>query len=224
MNTIELSDDIYDWQGEPEILSTSFYKITQNEPTKIIELSINSTKGIVILGPIEVVTDAIVYTDSHGAVGNTIKFSGTNLVIIGISITHLTNSLQKSDLKEEKTRHWKNQAESMISKLKSRIEDRNWCMDISLDDEEDFKYLIFGRRNFLLVGSEKKFVLLREKQISVREGEYKLVQIDPYNGILIAKRNKVLNIGGTSRNNLGSLLGELGVNIASSVLDQVLWD
>lgn len=196
----------------------------QKEHTKLIELSINSsTKGIVLLGQIEVVTDALVYTTSHGAVGNTINFLGTNLVIIGLSLTQLTNSLKKSDLSEEKVLYWKNKAESMISKLKSRIEDRSCCMNFSFDDKEDFEYLIFGRRNFLLVGSEKKFVLFIDKQISIREGD-KLVQIDPYNGILIAKQDKILNIGGTSRTNLGSLLGELGVNITSSVLDQVLWD
>jgi hypothetical protein len=99
-------------------------------------------------------------------------------------------------------------------------------MNISLnDDGDEFHHIIFGRRNFFLIGGiqNKKFVLIHNKQISIRDGESKLVQIDPIEGIIIAKKDQVLNFGGR-KNNLGSLIGEFGVNIASSVLDHILWD
>ncbi len=226
MKTIQLEEILYDWHGEPEILSTPYYKITLTSPAKIMEITTDlpSTDGIVILGGLEVIVDSIVYTKSHGAVGNTTNFSGINLVILGLSIANLESSLRKSNLSEEEAQEFKSQAEAIISKFKSRVEDPN--MNISLDDDDDeFHHMIFGRRNFFLIGGihSKKFVLIHKKQISIREGEYKLVQIDPVEGITIAKRDKVLNIGGV-RNNLGSLVGEFGVNIASSVLDHILWD
>jgi hypothetical protein len=132
--------------------------------------------------------------------------------------------LVESDLPAEEAQEFRNQAETIISKFKRRVEDPD--MNISLDDEDDeFRHMIFGRRNFFLLGGlrSKKFVLIHKKQISIRDGEYKLVQIDPVEGILIAKRDQVLNFGG-ARNNLGSLVGEFGVNIASSVLDHIFWD
>jgi hypothetical protein len=226
VKTIQLEEILYDWHGEPEILSTPYYKITLTNPAKIMEITTDlpSTDGIVILGGLEAIVDSIVYTKSHGAVGNTTNFSGINLVILGLSIANLESSLRKSNLPEEEAQEFKNQAEAIISKFKSRVEDPN--MNISLDDEDDeFHHMIFGRRNFFLIGGihNKKFVLIHKKQISIREGEDKLVQIDPVEGITIAKRDKVLNIGGV-QNNLGSLVGEFGVNIASSVLDHLLWD
>ncbi len=224
MKTIHLKYEIFDWQETREILYTPFYKVTPTEPTKIIEIITDSTKGIVILGPIEAVVDAIIYTES-GAVGNTTTFSGTNLVILGLPISKLEDSLTKSAINEQEAQKLKRQAEAMISKFKRRIEDTDSRINISFGEkDEEHEYIIFGRRNFLLIGSKEKFVLIHNKQISVREGEEKLVQIDPVEGIVIAKKNKVMNIGGTARNNLGSLLGEFGVNIASSVLDQIIWD
>lgn len=223
MRTIQLKDEIYDWHGKAEILHTPLYKITLTEPAKIMEIITDSSNGIVILGRVEAIVDAIVYTDSHGAVGSTTTFSGTNLVILGLPITDFEGSLKKSDLDDQERLHWKNEAYMMIRKIKRRIEDPGLRMHLDFKDDEEFDYFIFGRRNFLLVGSERKFVLIHNKQISVRDGERKLVQVGQ-DGIVITKRNKVLNIGGTSRNNLGSLLGEFGVNIASLVLDQIIWD
>ena len=182
----------------------------------------DSTSGIVILGRIEAVVDSIIYTESHGAVGNTTNFSGTNLVILGLSITQLTNNIKQSVSSEEDSQYWKNEAHLMIKKLKLRIEDHDSSFHVNFDDHH--KYVIFGRRNFLLVGFEKKFVLVHNKQISVREGETKLVQIDPKNGIIIAKNKKVFHLGSASRNTCGNTLGEFGVKVASSVLDQILWD
>ncbi|MFX1515305.1 MAG: hypothetical protein ACFFC6_03290 [Promethearchaeota archaeon] len=226
MKTIQLGEDLYDWFGDPEILSTPYYKVLLPKSAKIMEIITDSpsTHGIIILGDVEVVVDSVVYSKSHGAVGNTTNFVGINLVILGLSITSLENSLKTCTLLENELQELKNQAEAIISKFKRRVEDPK--MNISLNDEDDeFHHMIFGRRNFFLVGGihDKKFVLIHKKQISIREGEYKLIQIDPVEGITIAKRDQVLNIGG-ARNNLGSLIGEFGVNIASSVLDHIFWD
>ncbi|MFX1507318.1 MAG: hypothetical protein ACFFDC_14645 [Promethearchaeota archaeon] len=225
MKTIHLGETLYDWRGEPNILSTPHYKITITSPAKIMEVTTDfqTNDGIVILGNVEAIVDSIVYTKSHGAIGNTTNFKGINLVILGLSIADLENFLVKSDIPVEEAQKFRNQAEAIISKFKRRVEDPN--MNISLDDEEEFHHMIFGRRNFFLLGGlhNKKFVLIHKKQISIRDGEYKLVQIDPVEGITIAKRDQVLNIGG-ARNNLGSLIGEFGVNIASSVLDHIFWD
>ncbi|MFX1282402.1 MAG: hypothetical protein ACFFB5_02060 [Promethearchaeota archaeon] len=226
MKTIQLKDEIFDWHGKPEILYTPFYKVTLIKQPKILEIITDETDGIVILGRIEVVVDAIIYTDS-GSVGNTTTFSGTNLVILGFPLIKLEDFLTKSTLNGEETQELRNQAQAIISKFKKRIEDPDSHMNISFGKtDEECGHIIFGRRNFLLIGSkeENKFVLIHKKQISVREGEEKLVQIDPVEGIIIAQKDKVLHIGGTARSNLGSLLGEFGVNIASSVLDQILWD
>ncbi|MHA2245101.1 MAG: hypothetical protein ACXADY_09040 [Candidatus Hodarchaeales archaeon] len=224
MKTIQLKDEIFDWKGTREILYTPFYKVSPTEPIRIIEIITDKTKGIVILGSIEAVVDALIYTES-GAVGNTTTFSGTNLAILGLPISELEDSLAKSDLNEKEAQKLKSQAEAMISKFKGCIEDTDSRMNISFGEMDDeHEHIIFGRKNFLLIGSKEKFVLIHKKQISVREGENKLVQIDPVEGIIIAERDKVLNFGGTSRNNLGSLLGEFGVTIASSVLNQILWD
>ena len=181
----------------------------------------DSTNGIVVLGSIEAVVDSIIYTKSHGAVGNTTNFSGKNLVILGLPISQLTEDIKQSVASEEDTQQWKEEARLMIKKLKMRIEEPDSSFNIDFDDHHEF--IIFGRRNFLLVGSETKFVLVHKKQISVREGETKLVQIDQ-DGIIIAKNKKVLHLGGPSRKNCGNILGEFGVSVASSVLDQILWD
>ncbi len=222
MKTIQLGDDLYDWHGDAEIISTPFYKITLIEPVKIMEvITDDSTNGIVILGRIEAVVDSIIYTESHGAVGNTTNFSGKNLVVLGLPITQLTNNIKQSVTSENDTQQWKVEAQLMIKKLKMRIEDPDSSFHVNFDDHHE--HVIFGRRNFLLVGSEKKFVLIHKRQISVREGETKLVQIDQ-EGIIIAKNQRVFHLGSASRNNCGNILGEFGVNVASTVLDQILWD
>ncbi|MHA2224738.1 MAG: hypothetical protein ACXAC8_06015 [Candidatus Hodarchaeales archaeon] len=225
MKTLQLSEEIFDWTGTEDILTTPYYKIVINEPTKLIEVTTDSSvKGVIILGKIKVVVDTLIYNTSHGALGNTTTFSGTNLVVLGLPLSQVEEFLVKSALTDEEIQNWNAQAETMISKLRSRVEDPTMKMDLSIDhDDKDCEYIIFGRRNFLLIGSEKKFVLIHKEQISVREGERKLVQISSQDGIVVAEKNKVLNIGGSSKANIGSLLGELGVNIASTVLDQVLW-
>lgn len=225
LQTLQLGNDIYDWDGPSEILTTSLYKINLAEPVKIMEVITDSNKeGVVILGRIEAVVDSIIYTSSHGAVGNTTTFSGTNLVILGLSIAQLDHSIENSILTDSESYRLKHEAQSMISKLKKRIEDPCSSINIDFDDDGESDFIIFGRRNFLLIGGDNNFVLIHKKQITVRKGDQKLIQVDSKDGILVAEHEKVLQIGGSARHNLGSLLGEFGVNIASSVLNQILWD
>ncbi|MFX0088235.1 MAG: hypothetical protein ACFFAU_21450 [Candidatus Hodarchaeota archaeon] len=222
MKDIQITHDIFEWNGNPEILKNPNYKVCLDSKARILGLETGSSiEGIIILGDVEVIVDSIIYTKSHGAIGNTTNFTGTNLVIFGLSVTILKDFLVKSDLTEQKLLHYQKDAENMLVKLKKAIKSHETSINIDNDDEIEF--IIFGRRNFLLVGGKKYFVLIHNKQIAVRKGDSKLVQIDPHDGILIAEKNKVLNIGGSITKGQ-SILGELGVNLAAFVLDNILWD
>jgi hypothetical protein len=223
MKDIQIMNDIFEWNGDLEILKNPYYKISADSRTKIIGLKTDSlSEGIIILGDVEAIVDSIIYTKSHGAIGNTTTFTGTNLVILGLSITDLKNSLVKLDLPEQELLRCKDEAEIMLTKLKKTIRSHKTSINIE-DDDDEMEFIIFGRRNFLLVGAHKHFVLVHNKQIAVRKGDSKLVQIDPHDGILIAEKDRVLNIGGSITNGR-SILGELGINLATSVLDNILWD
>lgn len=227
MKSITLGEEIFDWFGGTELVSTSFFKFTLPETAKIMRVEVKTDslhQGIVILGPVKAVIDSVVYTNSHGAIGNTTNFVGTNLVILGLSIDQLEESLKICNIDGEEALRWREEAQTMISKLKDKIFCSNTKFTLEFDEEKTPEYIIFGRRNFLLIGSDQKFVLIHKKQISVREGEYKLIQIDSQDGIIIAKKDNVFHIGGHSRNSFGSLIGEFGVNIASSVLNEIIWD
>ncbi|MCK4849114.1 MAG: hypothetical protein KAT16_08825, partial [Candidatus Heimdallarchaeota archaeon] len=95
---------------------------------------------------------------------------------------------------------------------------------ISIDSDSDPKYIIFGRKNFFLISSSEELVLIHKKQISVRKKDSNLVQIDAKNGITIVDKEKVLKIGGPGTKLNHSILGELGVNIASKVLENLIWE
>ncbi len=222
MNDIQLRDDFYEWTGNPEILKSSYFKVTLENKVRIIGIETDfSTEGVIILGKVKAIVDSLVFTKSHGAVGNTISFSGTNLVIIGLTIADLQDSLTKSELTKQDYSLLKDEADSMISKLNKTIMSPK--TSINLDHEDDMEYIIFGKRNFFLIASKNKFVLVHNNQIAIRKGESKLVQIDHQDGILIAERDKVLNIGGSVSTGR-SMLGKFGVNIANSVLENILWD
>lgn len=222
MNDIQLKDDFYEWTGSPEILKSSHFKVTLRNSVKIIGIETDfSTEGVIILGKVEAIVDSLVFTKSHGAVGNTISFSGTNLVIIGLTIADLQEYLSKSELTEQDYSLLKDEADSMISKLNKTIGSPK--TSINLDHEDEMEYIIFGKRNFFLITSKNKFVLVHNNQIAIRKGESKLVQIDQQDGILIAERDRVFNIGGSISTGR-SMLGEFGVNIANSVLENILWD
>lgn len=221
MNDIQLKDDFYEWTGNSEILKCPYFKVTLKNSVKIIGVETDiSTEGVIILGKVEAIVDSLVFTKSHGAVGNTVSFSGTNLVIFGLPIADLQKFLAKSELTEQAYSSLKDEADSMISKLNKTIGSQKTSID--LDHEDEMEYIIFGKRNFFLITSKNKFVLVHNKQIAIRKGESKLVQIDPKNGIVIAEKNKVLNIGGSISTGR-SILGEFGLNIANSVLENILW-
>ncbi len=222
MNDIQLKDDFYEWTGNLEILKTSYFKVTLKNSVKIIGIETDfSSEGVIILGKVEAIVDSLVFTKSHGAVGNTISFSGTNLVIVGLTIADLQEYLAKSELTKQDYSLLKDEADSMISKLNKTIGLPK--TSITLDHEDEMEYIIFGKRNFFLITSKNKFVFVHNNQIAIRKGESKLVQIDHQDGILIAERDKVLNIGGSISTGR-SMLGEFGVNIANSILENILWD
>ncbi|MFW9779850.1 MAG: hypothetical protein ACFFE8_13425 [Candidatus Heimdallarchaeota archaeon] len=223
MRSLSLGEEFFEWTGNKEVLKTPYWKVTITSPAMVVSVNENlKPRGIVILGKVEAIVDTIVPT-SEGAFGNTTIFDGTNLVILGLTIDDLKDSLFSRGHASESTHEWKQDAQAMIRKLQNRIRSKDFHFE--LDGDEDFEYVVFGKRNFLLVGDSKKFVLIHRKQIAIRSGEEKLVQIDPIEGILVANKNEVLNIGGYSTSlNLGGMLSDLGLRIASSVLDHVLWD
>jgi len=223
LQNLQIKDDIFDWNGDAEILRKANYKIKLLNQAKIIGVETDSSiEGIVILGEVEAIVDSIIYTPSHGALGSTTTFSGTNLVILGLSVTDLQNNLIEIQTSEQELHQLKDNAESMISKLKRTILKHNTSIDLNNKDNE-MEYMIFGRKNFLLIASKDKFVLVNNKQIIVRENDFKLVQIDPHDGILIVNKDKVFNIGESVSSRL-RCLGEFGVGIATSILDHVLWE
>lgn len=223
MQDLQITDDIFEWKGDTEILKNSNYKITVLNQAKIIGVDTDTAiEGIIILGEVEAVVDTIIHTPSHGAVGSTTVFSGTNLVILGLSINDLQDNMVKIQIPEQKLHQLRDEAESMIFKLKRTILRHNSSIGLDNEDEE-MEYMIFGRKNFLLIASKEKLVLVHNKQISIRENDFKLVQIDPQDGILIANKDKVFNIGGSASSKL-TCLGKFGVGIATSVLDHILWE
>lgn len=223
MQDLSLGEDIFEWTGISEVLLNPYWKISLTSPARVVEVRNNAnSRGIVLLGAVEAVVDSIIST-SKGAVGNTTIFTGTNMVILGLTIEEIQESLIRIDSKAEASDELRKNAEAMITKLQNRLRSSDFNMKFDADEECD--YIIFGRRNFLLVSGREKFVLVHRQQISVRTGESKLVQIDPVDGILVASKKRVLNLGNLSPTfNLGGMIGEFGVNITSSVLDHILWD
>ncbi len=219
-----LGNRIYEYLGLPEIINTSSYKILISSKSNIVELITESElNGIIVLGSVEVIVDTLIHTKNYGSVGDTIQFRGTNLVILGLNIAQLGSKLQEISSFDKSYEDSMIKAKDMIKKINKTIEDPETRISFGKEDDEKIRHFIFGRRNFLLIGSDSKLVLIHRKKVSVKEGESKLIQIDPETGILIANYDKVINIGGGKKDRY-SFLGKLGVNIAASVLDEVLWD
>jgi hypothetical protein len=221
--SIELGPEIYEWQGKDEILTEEYFKVKKTSPIYIKELTIDSKmKGIVLVGNIEVLVDTIIYTKSQGAFGDTIQFIGSNLVIAGLTLDDIQNFLNVVSLSSDESIRVENEASNIIKKVKMRLSDES--ATISVDSDSDPKYIIFGRKNFFLISSSKELVIIHKKQISVRKEDSSLVQIDEHNGITIVDKEKCLTIGrpGTKLNQL--MLGKLGVNIASKVLENLIWE
>ncbi len=223
MITIELEPEIYEWRGTPEILIEDYFKVTKTSSLYIKELIIDSKqKGIVIVGDVEVLVDTIIYTQSQGAFGDVIQFKGSNLVILGLTTEDLQNNVNIVTLSTDESLRVENEASKIIKKAKMRLSDES--ATISVDSDSDPKYIIFGRKNFFLIGSSKELVLIHKKQILVRKKDSNLVQIDAKNGITIVDKEKCLRIGGPRTKLNHSILGELGVNIASKVLENLIWE
>ncbi|NHJ00864.1 MAG: hypothetical protein EAX86_01925 [Candidatus Heimdallarchaeota archaeon] len=222
MKRIHLGEEIYEWIDTPDILSTVYFKVKGKESIKLIEVRVDKDlTGVILLGRVEVIVDALIYSNTHGDVGTTVEFTGKNLVIFGLTVENITKSIMNYYPTEEETHFLYDEANAMIAKLESTLKDKKASIDFD-EDDSNAKYIIFGKRRFLLVGSENNIVLIYDKQIAVRKGESKLILIDPVEGIVIAENEKLLKIGGGKSGY--SILGELGVNIASSVLDGILWD
>lgn len=223
MTEIELGPEIYEWKGKTEILTEDYFKVIKTSPIYIKELTIDfKLKGIVIVGAVEVLVDTVIYTQSQGAFGDTVQFMGLNLVIAGLTVENLQENVKIVSLNSEESLRVENEASKIIKKVRMRLSDGS--TEISVDSETDPKYIIFGRKNFFLISSSKELVLIHKKQISVRKSDSNLVQIDAKNGITIVDKEKCLQIGGpgTKLNHL--MLGELGVNIASKVLENLIWE
>ena len=223
MIMMELESEVYEWRGTPEILIEDYFKVMKTSSIYIKELTIDSKhKGIVIVGDVEVLVDTVIYTQSQGAFGETIQFMGSNLVIIGLTLEDLQQQTNIITLNSEESLRVENEASQIIKKAKMRMSDES--ANISIDSDSDPKYIIFGRKNFFLIGSKEELVLIHKKQISVRKKDSKLVQIDAKNGITIVDKEKFLRIGGCGTKLDHSILGELGVNIASKVLGNLIWE
>ncbi len=220
MRSVQLGERIYEWIDSPEILSTDYYKISARNPLKLIEVITDELHGVILLGKVEAIVDTLIYNNEHGDIGTTVEFSGTNLVIFGLTLKNIGDSIITYNPPDEEKEFLFSEAKKIIAKLKSTIIDKKASINFD-EDDEDLKYIIFGRRRFLLVGSETNVVLIHDKQIAVRKGESKLVLIDPVEGIIVAEKDKYLKIGGKGGY---SGLGNLGVNIASSILDGLLWE
>ncbi len=223
MVSIRLEPEIYEWQGTPDILVQTYFKVNKTSSIYIKELIIDSKhKGVVLVGKLEVLVDTIIYTKSQGAFGDTVQFIGENLVIIGLTLENLKQNINLVTLTSEETLKVENEASQIIKKVKTRLGDES--ANISIDSDSDPKYIIFGRKNFFLISSEEELVLIHKKQISVRKKDSSLVQIDANTGITIVDENKCFNIGGPRTKLNNSLLGELGVKISSIVLDNLIWE
>ena len=223
MITFELEPEIYEWQGTPEILLEDYFKVIKSSSIYIKEITIDSKyKGIVIVGDVEVLVDTMVYTQSQGAFGDNIQFMGTNLVILGLTLENLMQHVNKVNLSSDESSKVEKEASQIIKKAKMRLSDES--ASISIDSDSDPKYIIFGRKNFFLISSSEELVLIHKKQISVRKKDSNLVQIDAKNGITIVDHEKCLRIGGPGTKLNHSILGELGVNIASKVLENLIWE
>jgi len=219
-----LGNSLYEYLGSPEIINTSSYKVLLASESNIIELTTESElDGIVVVGSVEVIVDTLIHTKTYGSVGDTIQFRGSNLVIIGLKIAQLRSELREISSLDKSYEDSMIKAKDMIKKINKTITDPKTQISFEKEGDEKIKHFIFGRRNFLLIGSDSKFVLIHRKQVSIKEAESKLIQIDPETGILIANYDKIINIGRGKKDNY-SFLGKLGVNIATSVLNEVLWD
>ncbi len=215
--------ETYKWTGQSTVLIEDYFKIITDKTLYLKEIiSDSELQGIVLLGNLNIVVDSIVYTQSHGAFGETTHFSGSSLVVFGLKISDIESSLKESVLSSEELMKINQEADQIPGKVKTNLEDET--TNIQFDDDPEMKYIIFGRSNFFLIGSSNQFVLIHKKQLSIKKGENSLIQIDKSKGIVIANKERILRIGSPTSDSAFSFLGELGVNIASKVLESLVWE
>jgi hypothetical protein len=223
MVVLELGNEIYEWTGQSIVLLEDYFKITSEQPLYIKEIfSDSELQGVVLLGNLDILVDSVVYTKDHGAFGDTTQFLGTGLVVFGFKISDIESSIREAVMSFDELIKINQEASQILKKAKSNLEDES--TNIQFDDDPDMKYIIFGKRDFLLISSNKQFVLIHKKQLSIRKGDDSLVQIDKNDGIAIANKDRILRIGCPSSESAFSFLGELGVNIASKVLESLIWE
>ncbi|MHA1978909.1 MAG: hypothetical protein ACW98F_13820 [Candidatus Hodarchaeales archaeon] len=223
MIELELGNQIYSWNGPSEILDEKYFQVKNLAKLHLLELKSDSElSGIVLLGKISIVVDSIVYTQTHGAIGETTEFIGSSLVILGLELTSLQQSVNMVTDDSIEAKNIKKEANQLIGKLRDNL--TNKSTNIHFDKDSDISYIIFGKSDLFLLGSSDHIVLIHKKKISVRKGENSLVQVDPHDGITIVNEDKCFRIGSQRKGADLSILGELGVNIASKVLDAIVWD
>ncbi len=223
MITLELGDQIYSWQGSTQIIDGTYYQVNSVDKLNVIELKGNGgISGVVLVGKVSIIVDTIIYTQSHGAIGETTEYVGSSLAILGLELSTLKQFLQEEIFDSEVSATVRREADQLISKLKDNL--TNKSTNIQFEKDSDINYIIFGKSNLFLIGSTNEFVVIHKKKISVRKGENSLVQVDPIDGIVIANREKCLRIGSQSQGKDLSFLGNLGVNFASKILDAIVWD
>ncbi len=220
---LELGDQIFSWNGSSEILDEKYFQVKKLENINLIELTSDSKlDGVVLVGKISIVVDSVVYTQSHGAIGETTEFLGSSLAILGLKLTDVQKFLHKEFYDSHEAESIRKEANQLIGKLRDNL--TNKTTNINFEKDSDVSYIIFGKSNLFLLGSTDQVILIHKKKISVRKGENSLVQVDPHNGITIANEEKCIRIGSQRKGTDLSFLGELGVNIASKVLDSILWE
>lgn len=223
---IDIGEEVFQVIGNSKIIESQNYSVAPlNESFYIVDLLIdNIPKGCILIGKIKAIVDSLVYTKKYGAIGNPTIFQGSNLTVMGLYRDELEEKFTVNQITTAETIiSVRLEAESMISKVKNKIWGPKSKIEFN-EKDEDCKYIIIGRRNFVLVGGREKFVLVTKQHIVVRSGEENLVRISPEEGIEIANGDKVLNIGRGSPFNLESILGGLGVRIASTILDEMVWE
>jgi hypothetical protein len=221
--SLELAEETHSWRELTPILNEKYFRISNNGEIYLKEIKSNSKlNGVVLVGEIDILVDTVVYTQSQGAFGETLQFIGSSLVILGVQLKDFDENIRDIILPHETELKVREKAEKLLKKVKNRINDDSVHLEIGEDPE--VQYIIYGLKDFFLVGSTKNIVLIHKKQISVRTGENNLVQVDPENGVTIVNKEKCLRVKGPSTESSESVLGEIGVSFASKILETFIWD
>ncbi|MHA2347168.1 MAG: hypothetical protein ACXACP_10650 [Candidatus Hodarchaeales archaeon] len=223
MNPFYLGENTYFWIGEANILKEDYFKVSKSDNLYVKEITNDfNLKGIILIGNLNVIVDSVIYSSSKGACGDTYQFLGKSLVILGITLEELESSLKIIVAQDERKKNIDDKASVFISNLQKKIHCKS--LSVEFEKDEEVKYLIFGKNDFFLIGNNSKFVLIHKKQISIRSGERKLVEISPEVGIRISDKKKSFSIKGPRDASDFSILGEMGVNIASTILENLIWE